>query len=264
MKYTLELQSIVPLLKEWIREKMKDSGGSKAILGISGGKDSSVTAAITAEALGAENVIGISMPNGYQHDIDFAKGIAEHLGIEYRVIDIQPMYEAFHAGLTAQVGSMMTEVSRDTVINLPARIRMTLLYAVSQSVPGARVINTSNLSEDWVGYATIYGDTAGAFSPLGGFTTDEVIEIGRLLQVPEPYLVKPPEDGLTGKTDEEKLGFTYAVLNRYIRDGVIDDVETKKVIDRMHAVSRFKFKTIPMFPAPLPVRAADIADVYPW
>lgn len=264
MNYRDEIQKLLPTLKQWIRVKMAESGGTTALIGLSGGKDSSVTAGIMVEALGADHVIGILMPNGRQHDIEFAEGIAMHLGIRHRVIDINPMTTAFHAQLETVKGYLMEQVSEDTIVNLPARVRMTVLYALSQSIPGGRVINTGNLSEDWVGYATVYGDTAGAFAPLACFTTDEVIYLGSLVGIPEPYLVKPPEDGLTGKTDEQRLGFSYEVLNRYIREGLIEDPIVKEKIDRLHRISRFKFQTIPMYPAPLPILANDIANVYPW
>lgn len=254
-----KIACVLPLLLKWVRQAMKESGGTKAIIGVSGGKDSSVTAALMTKALGKENVVGISLPNGHQYDIDYAEDLVEFLGIEYHVINIEKMVLAAEEGVRS-----IAELSKDTHINIPPRVRMTVLYGLSQSIPGARVINTSNLSEDWVGYATIYGDTAGAFSPLGCFTTDEVIEIGRQLGVPEKYLVKVPEDGLTGLSDEEKLGFTYDELNRYIRTGEIENEETKKVIDRMHQLSRFKFEVLPMFPAPFPIVPKDIAKVYPW
>ena len=259
-----QLPHQLPMLLEWIRDQLKTTGGTSAIIGISGGKDSSVTAALMKEALGADRILGVSMPDGAQHDIDFAAGICKHLEIPCHVINIRPMTEAFWSVLEALETKAFDAVSNDTRINLPARVRMTTLYALSQSIPGSRVINTGNLSEDWVGYSTVYGDAAGAFSPLGGFTTEEVIEIGRLLGVPEEYLIKVPEDGLTGKSDEEKLGFTYETLNRYIRTGEIDDEKAKEIIDRMHRLSRFKFVPMPVYPAPFPVRANDIAGVYPW
>lgn len=264
MTNTDELQTLLPLVCDWIRDRMAQSGGSSAIVGVSGGKDSSVTAALMVRALGAEHVLGVSMPDGTQHDIDFAQGICTHLGIRCKTVNIAPMTSAFLQVLEPDAADSYTELSNDTRINLPARVRMTVLYALSQSIPGSRVINTGNLSEDWVGYSTVYGDAAGAFAPLGGFTTDEVISLGRLLQIPEHFLVKVPEDGLTGVSDEEKLGFTYAALNRYIRTGHIDDREVKEKIDRMHRTSRFKFQTMPMYPAPFPIRAKDIANIYPW
>ena len=138
---------------------------------------------------------------------------------------------------------------------------MTLLYALAQSLD-AVVINTSNLSEDWVGYATIYGDTAGAFSPLGQLTTEEVIALGRTLGLSEKYLVKAPSDGLTGKTDEEVLCFSYPLLNRYLREGICEDPAIKERIDKLHRQSRFKFLPIPMFEAPYEILAEDIAHIY--
>jgi len=136
-----------------------------------------------------------------------------------------------------------------------------LLYGLAQSL-NAVVINTSNLSEDWVGYATIYGDTAGAFSPLGQLTTEEVIALGRTLGLSEKFLVKAPSDGLTGKTDEEVLGFSYPLLNRYLREGICEDEAIKERIDRLHRQSRFKFLPIPMFEAPYDILAEDIAHIY--
>ncbi|MBS4538811.1 NAD(+) synthase [Clostridium sp. D2Q-11] len=257
-----KLESMTNELVEWIRTMMKDSGGSKAIVGISGGKDSSVVASLCVKAIGKENVFGVLMPDGIQRDIDYAHEICSYLDISHEVVPIHPMTDAFLTTLESIKGDFIPEISNQTRINLPPRVRMTLLYALSQSIEGSRVINTSNLSEDWVGYATIYGDTAGAFSPLAMLTTDEVIQVGRYLGVPEKFLAKPPEDGLTGKTDEDVLGFSYDTLNRYIREGNIENEATKKIIDKMHKNSRFKFVPIPMFKANLPIKAEDIADIY--
>ncbi len=156
----------------------------------------------------------------------------------------------------------MGEISKQTRLNLAPRVRMSLLYAVSQSIDDARVINTSNLSEDWIGYATLYGDTAGAFSPLGMLTSHEVIQIGEFIGLPEKFVIKEPSDGLTGKTDEDVFGFSYHVLNRYIRKGTIDDKEIKDKIDRMHKYSRHKFLPIPMYQPGLDIKANDIANIY--
>ena len=123
---------------------------------------------------------------------------------------------------------------------------MATLYALSQSMNG-RVANTCNLSEDWVGYSTRYGDAAGDFSPLGKLTVQEVKEIGKFLNLPENLVEKVPSDGLSGKTDEDNLGFTYAVLDRYIRTGVCENQETKAKIDRLHKLNEFKLKPIPCF-----------------
>lgn len=247
-------------LIEWIQEMNKQTGGTGIVIGISGGKDSSVVAALSCEAVGRENVFGVLMPDGHQRDIADAYEICEHLGISYSEIDISPMTQAFYRSI--ETSALVESMSKTTTLNLPARVRMTLLYGVSQSIEGSRVINTSNLSEDWVGYATIYGDTAGAYSPLATLTTDEVIQVGQTLQIPEKFLVKAPADGLTGKEDEEILGFTYETLNRYIREGIIEDDHIKETIDRMHRLSRFKFKPIPIYHSGLPILADDIEKIY--
>lgn len=254
----IDYKKILDELIEWTAAKMREVGGESAVLGVSGGKDSSVTAALMVRVLGPEQVFGILMPDGVQSDIDFAEDICSHLGITAIKADISGITGAFHSLLE---DLMPGRISRTTRLNLPPRVRMSLLYGISQSIPMSRVINTSNMSEDWVGYATVYGDTAGAFSPLGMLTTEEVIEIGRLLGVPERFLVKPPADGLTGKTDEDVLGVTYPEINRYIRTAEVTS-ERKKLIDDMHLKSRFKFLPIPMFDPGLPIEADDIANVY--
>jgi NAD+ synthase len=138
------------------------------------------------------------------------------------------------------------EASAQTRINMAPRLRMTAVYAVSQSNNG-RVVNTCNLSEDWVGYSTRWGDAAGDFSPLGGLTVQEVLAVGEVLGLPADLVHKTPSDGLCGKTDEDNLGFTYAVLDKYIRTGVCEDPATKALIDRKHAMNLFKLKPIPHF-----------------
>lgn len=230
---------IVVWIREWFLENGKDAN---AVLGISGGKDSSVVAALCAEALGKDRVIGVLMPNGNQHDIDVSKALVEHLGIKSYEINIQKAYN----GLMTELEDKLDEVSRQTVMNLPARLRMSTVYAVSQSVNG-RVANTCNLSEDWVGYSTRYGDSVGDFSPLSRLTVAEVKEIGRVLGLPSMFVDKVPIDGLCGKTDEDNLGFTYATLDKYIRTGVCEDSEIKEKIDRMHKNNLFKLELMPVF-----------------
>lgn len=256
----VQVQALTDRLVYWIKEQMEKIGSDLAVIGVSGGKDSSVVAALCAEAIGPDKVLGIIMPDGPQEDIQYAFDICAHLGIQVREISIQPMTEAFWKSL--EEAQLFNQVESDQASrNLPPRVRMTLLYAVAQMTGGV-VVNTSNLSEDWVGYATVYGDTAGAFSPLAMLTTDEVVQVGRALGLPEAFVMKPPSDGLTGKTDEDILGFSYAVLNRYIRTGEIDDSKLKESIDRLHQNSRFKFERIPMFPANLPVLADDLLNLY--
>lgn len=224
----------------WIREFFEKNGTDcNAVIGISGGKDSSVVAVLCAEALGIKRVIGVLMPNGIQSDIDAAQLLVDFLGIRHYTVNIRDSVEGLKK-------SIPFELSRQSEINLPARIRMAALYAVSQSNNG-RVANTCNLSEDWVGYATRYGDGAGDFSPCCRLTVQEVKAIGRVLGLPEKLIEKPPVDGLSGKTDEENLGFTYEELDRYIRTGIIDDPQIKQRIDLLHAANLFKLQPMPAF-----------------
>lgn len=226
----------------WIREFFENNGkGCNAVVGISGGKDSSVVAALCVEALGTDRVIGVLMPCGEQHDIDCAYALVSHLGIKHYVVDIKDAVEGVKKNLPADLP--LTSV---TLNNLPPRIRMTTLYAVSQSCNG-RVANTCNLSEDWVGYSTRYGDSVGDFSPLSRLTVDEVKKIGHILGLPSELVEKTPIDGLCGKTDEDNLGFTYAELDRYIRTGEIDDPNKKEIIDRKHKANLFKLELMPSF-----------------
>lgn len=226
----------------WIREFFKQNGdGCNAVVGISGGKDSSVTAALCAEALGKDRVIGVLMPSGEQPDIDMAYMLVNHLGIKHYEINVKNAVEGVIKSMPEGL-----DVSVQSKVNLPPRIRMSVLYFVGQSLNG-RVANTCNLSEDWVGYATRYGDAAGDFSPLANLTVTEVKEIGRVLGLPQELVEKVPTDGLCGKTDEENLGFTYAELDRYIRTGKIDDTAKKEIIDRKHKMNLFKLQLMPSF-----------------
>ena len=227
---------------QWIRDFFEENGkGCNAVIGISGGKDSSIAAALCVEALGKDRVIGVLMPQGEQHDIDKAFMLVNHLGIKHYVINIKDTVDAILGALPEDL-----EITAQTKQNLPPRIRMSTLYAVSQSVNG-RVVNTCNLSEDWVGYSTRYGDAAGDFSPMSLLTVTEVKEIGLLLGLPEELVNKVPIDGLCGKTDEENLGFTYAELDVYIRTGKIDDLQKKEIIDRKHKANLFKLQLMPVF-----------------
>ncbi len=225
---------------QWIRDFFEENGkGCNAVIGISGGKDSSIVAALCVEALGRDRVIGVLMPNGEQADIDMAKLLVNHLGIEHYIVNIKDAVDGV-------VNALPFEPSAQTLTNIPPRIRMTTLYAVSQSHNG-RVANTCNLSEDWVGYSTRYGDQAGDFSPCSFITVQEMKQIGRLLGLPDVLVDKVPIDGLSGKSDEENLGFTYAELDRYIRTGEIDDPEKKARIDRLHELNKFKLELMPAF-----------------
>ena len=226
---------------DWIRDFFAKNGPDcNAVVGISGGKDSSVVAALCVEALGKDRVIGVLMPCGVQADIEMARKLVNHLGIKNYEVNV----EAAVNGLLNALPDI--EISTQTKTNLPPRIRMATLYAVGQSVNG-RVANTCNLSEDWVGYSTRYGDAAGDFSPLSHLTVTEVKAIGREMGLPEDLVEKVPIDGLCGKTDEENLGFTYAALDKYIREGICEDKELKEKIDRMHERNLFKLELMPCF-----------------
>lgn len=227
---------------EWIREFFQNNGPDcNAVVGISGGKDSSIAAALCKEALGKERVIGVLMPQGIQPDIDMAYLLVHHLGIRHYEINIQDTVESILKNFPEKITP-----TTQTIQNIPPRVRMTTLYAVSQSCNG-RVCNTCNLSEDWIGYATRYGDATGDFSPLSHLTVTELKEIGHLLRLPKELVDKTPIDGLCGKTDEENLGFTYAELDRYIRTGKIENPKTKELIDKKHRDNLFKLELMPSF-----------------
>lgn len=240
MSYNFNPEKAANRCIEWIRRWFDENGkGCSAVLGISGGKDSTVAAALCAKALGAERVIGVLMPQGEQFDIDYSHELCEILGIRKIEVNIGDTVAALRAALPF-------EPSVQTVTNIPPRIRMAVLYAVSQTHNG-RVANTCNLSEDWVGYATRYGDGAGDFGPISHFTVQEVKAIGRYLGLPEKFVEKPPLDGLCGKTDEDNLGFTYAELDAYIREGVEPKADIKEKIDRLHRINQFKLKYFDTF-----------------
>ena len=229
---------------QWIGDWFENNGKDcKAVLGISGGKDSSVAAALCVEALGKDRVLGVLMPNGEQSDIGDSEMLVKHLGIEYVIINI---FDAVHAVKHAVKPALDDHWSVQSSINLPPRIRMATLYAVSQTVNG-RVVNTCNLSEDYVGYSTRWGDSVGDFSPLANLTSDEVVAIGDACGLPYELTHKVPSDGLCGKTDEDNLGFTYEVLNKYIRTGICEDEEVKRRIDEKHEKNLFKLQPIPSF-----------------
>ena len=238
--YNFNAEKVKNECVQWIRDFFEENGkGCNAVLGISGGKDSSIVAALCVEALGKDRGIGVLMPNGEQADMDMAKLLVDTLGIKHYIVNIKDAVQGV-------INSVPFELSEQSMINLPPRIRMSTLYAVSQSNNG-RVANTCNLSEDWVGYSTRYGDSVGDFSPCSNLTVREMKEIGRLCGLPDVLIDKVPSDGLCGKTDEDNLGFTYAELDRYIREGVIDNPESKAKIDRLHKINLFKLQLMPSF-----------------
>ena len=238
------------LCVEWISDYFAENGPDcKAVIGISGGKDSAVAAALCCEALGADRVLGVLMPNGRQDDFNDARRTCEELDIDYVCLNIKDAVGGVYHAVNSNnkfPSNMHMELSEKAMINLSPRIRMVMLYAVAQSVNG-RVCNTSNLSEKFIGYTTYQGDMLGDFSPLGDFTSDEVIAIGNTYEYLDFVVNKAPADGLTGKTDEEIIGVPYEVINKYIRTGVCLDKDMKEKIDIMHETNAFKFEPMPIF-----------------
>lgn len=243
-----EKNKIVQFIRDWFAENGPDAN---AVLGISGGKDSSIAAALCVEALGKDRVIGVLMPNGVQSDINDALCLVNHLGIKYRVVNISTPYKEMLKALqyteAPSTNNFYFAVTDALQQNLPPRLRMATLYAVAQGVEhGGRVVNTCNASEDYVGYSTKFGDSAGDMSPLGAYTVTEVLAIGDILNLPQKLVHKAPSDGLCGKTDEDNLGFTYAVLDKYIKTGVCENESTNQRIDRLHKLNLHKLRPMPM------------------
>lgn len=238
-----ETKEIINKLVFWIKNWFDHNGPDcKAVIGISGGKDSSVVAALCVEALGKDRVFGVLMPNGKQADIGDSLRLVSYLGIDYVTINIENMYKST---LFNMINNNL-KISEQTQINLAPRLRMATLYAVSQSING-RVSNNCNLSEDWVGYSTRWGDDVGDFAPLRNLTVAEVIAIGEELGLPEELVNKAPSDGLCGKSDEDNLGFTYEELDECIRTGKCSSLLVKDRIDSLHKKNRFKLLMPPSF-----------------
>ncbi len=239
---------------EWIKNWFVANGNDcKAIIGISGGKDSTIVAALCIEALGKDRVIGVLMPNGEQADIQDSYDVVHYLDIGFLRINIENTVNSVLLNLQYPHGGNIPFVmtTEQTKINLPPRIRMATLYAISQSLNG-RVANTCNLSEDMVGYSTRWGDSVGDFSPLGRYTATEVVEIGKELGLPSYLVEKTPSDGLCGKTDEDNLGFSYKVLDTFLRTGECNGEDKKRILNLCEK-NKFKLKMPEACPNNLPV-----------
>jgi NAD+ synthase len=232
-------------LIDWIREYFEENGpNAKAVLGISGGKDSTIAAKLCCEAIGKNRVVGLQMPNRTQRDLQDSHDVCEWLGIEKFYINIGPMVTAAY-DMVALVNDRMV-LNETVTTNFPARVRMSMLYIYANQF-GARVVCTGNASEGYIGWSTRWGDEAGDFAPLKGLTATEVIAIGDALEVPHRFIHKAPEDGMSGRTDEENFGFTYKELDAYIRGDRSMSQAVIAKIEKKHAKSQFKRDEIPMF-----------------
>lgn len=235
-------KELVKEIRDWFDRNGKDKC---AVLGISGGKDSTVTAALLARALGPERVVGVMMPCGVQKDIADSEEVIKTLGIRSTTINIGRAFSDLQNEYNGVPGVFVT---KDAQVNLQPRLRMAALYMVAQSLPeGGFVINTCNRSEDYVGYATKFGDCAGDVSVLGNLLVSEILEIGDALdEVPKHLVHKAPSDGLWGDTDEDRLGFTYDQLEKFILKGTSGDKKIDAKIAKMHKNSRHKYEEMPV------------------
>ena len=243
------MENVITNITNWIKDYFVNNGPDcKTIIGISGGKDSTVTAALLVKALGKNRVIGVKMPQGNQHDIDVANKVIDYLDIDSYEVNIdevcKSLYNAIDIGYNFE-GSV--ESIPQIVSNSPARIRMTVLYAIAAREHG-RVANTCNKSEDFIGYSTKFGDAAGDFSVLSEYTVSEVRQIGKALGIPDEFIFKAPEDGLSGKTDEDNLGFTYDELDNFLLQGHYPSYDVYKNIEERHKRNLHKVKPMPSCP----------------
>ncbi|VYT63475.1 NAD(+) synthase [Clostridium tertium] len=213
MRKDFNVKRVSENIINWIRKYFEKQPNAKgAIIGISGGKDSTITSKLLVEALGKERVFGILMPNGEQKDISDSLRVVDILGINYKIVNIEEAYNGLINGIKDDT------LSIDAKINISPRLRMTILYAIGASM-NYRVCGTGNKSEAFVGYTTKWGDNAYDFNPIGNLTTDEVIALGDYLGLPYELVHKTPSDGISGQSDEEKLGISYKQINKYIEKG---------------------------------------------
>lgn len=252
-------------IKDQIVQKIRawweiNHGAGPAVIGISGGKDSSVVAALCVEALGRDKVLGVMMPNGAQKDIADSQKLCKHLKIVNVTVNVEFLTSGFLQAVHNVNQGFSDKKNLDNIkwkapfkpcadytrytTNIPLRVRMTMLYALAQNFDG-RVIGTGNASENYVGWSTLWGDSASDFNPIKNLFVDEVIELGHLLKLPKDLVEKKPADGLTGKTDEENLGFSYADVKKVAlkRDGWQNGTAFAD-IEKKHQATAFKREII--------------------
>lgn len=242
------------ILVQAIRDYFEKNGpGCSAVVGISGGKDSTIVAALCVEALGKDRVFGVLLPNGIQPDIKDSRQVVKMLGIRHVEQNIQEAYDSLYGGLEVEMLKLgITPSDSQAAVNLAPRLRMSCLYDVAQMLPnGGRVMNTCNKSEDYVGYSTKFGDSAGDYGPIANLMVHEVHQIGEVLNLPSELVHKTPSDGLCGKTDEDNLGFTYAQLDKYIETGTSGDIDVDNKIYILHMRNLHKLQLMPTFEGPI-------------
>ena len=227
----------------WIKEYVKQIGAKGVVVGNSGGKDSATVIAMATKALGKEKVIAVSMPcHSISHDFEDAKLVADTFDVKFLKVDLTNTYNEMEKEIQFAMGE---ELSKEATINMKPRLRMTTLYGIAQS-SGYLVIGTGNLCEAMVGYTTKWGDNSADFNPIGNFTVDEVLAIGKYMGVPEKILEKAPNDGLGGKTDEEKMGIKYSQIAEMIETGITEENAKKEILKRYHA-SKHKRELVPVY-----------------
>ena len=230
----------------WIKEFVNNSNSKGVVVGNSGGKDSATVIAMATKALGKENVLTVAMPcNSIEDDLNDAKLVSKTYDVRFLEVNLTNTYNELENSINSSLNNIEKELILESKINIKPRLRMTTLYSIAQSL-GYLVIGTGNLCEAIVGYTTKWGDNGSDFNPIANFTVDEVLAIGEYLGVPDKILKKAPNDGLGGKTDEEKLGVTYLEIAKYLDNNHELDEEVKSKIERLHSSNLHKFNT-PIF-----------------
>jgi len=243
----------------WIRQELAATGGDKLVVSMLGDPESVVAAVLAVRAIGSENVYGIVMPNAQQGNKGYAYTILEAYDIANVTLDFNTLTVAYYDLLNSVRGKLFQDYTRETIFNLPNRIKMTLLQAIAQSIPGSRILSTLNLTRRWIGYTTLHGDDFGTLAPLAGLTGSEVLELERVLQLPPRRPQAQYDCGQSSKANEStELGFSYAALNVYLREGYCPDAVLKAKIDQLHEATKYKFAPLPFYPSPLPILADDV------
>ena len=233
---------------EWIKQYVEKAGAKGIVIGNSGGKDSATVLAMATRAIGKERVIAVSMPcYSNKNDFEDAKLVADTFGVRFLTVNLSDCYQQMEEEIHSELNKIgIEELSKEATINIKPRLRMTTLYGIAQTLDYL-VIGTGNLCESMVGYTTKWGDSASDFNPIGNFTVDEVLQIGRYLGVPEKILKKAPDDGLGGQTDEEKMGITYKQIAEMIETGDTDDEWAKQEILKRFQSSKHKRELVPVY-----------------